>query len=83
MHFDVHEYNTMIQSLYEIRQKEGKSVEEYMLQIHEAVVVICCAYPDWVTDNGKYLAQDWFYHDLSPSLHDTLRFTMVELPERE
>ena len=28
---DVHEYNTMIRSLYEIRQKEGKSVEEYML----------------------------------------------------
>ena len=28
---DVHEYNTMIHSLYEIRQKEGESVEEYML----------------------------------------------------
>ena len=33
---DVHKYDTMIQSLYEIRQKEGESVEEYMLQIHEA-----------------------------------------------
>ena len=28
---DVHEYDTMIQSLYEIRQKEGESMEEYML----------------------------------------------------
>ena len=28
---DVHEYDTMIRSLYEIRQKEGESVEEYML----------------------------------------------------
>ena len=28
---DVHEYDTMICSLYEIRQKEGESVEEYML----------------------------------------------------
>ena len=28
---DVHEYDTMICSLYEIRQKEGESMEEYML----------------------------------------------------
>ena len=28
---DVHEYDTMICSLYEIRQKEGESVEGYML----------------------------------------------------
>ena len=28
---DVCEYDTMIQSLYEIRQKEGESMEEYML----------------------------------------------------
>ena len=28
---DVHEYDTMICSLYEIRQKEGESIEEYML----------------------------------------------------
>ena len=28
---DVHEYDTMIRSLYEIRQKEGEFVEEYML----------------------------------------------------
>ena len=28
---DVHEYNMMIRSSYELRQKEGESVEEYML----------------------------------------------------
>ena len=28
---DVHKYETMIHSLYEITQKEGESVEEYML----------------------------------------------------
>ena len=43
---DVREYDTMICSLYEIRQKEGESVEEYMLRIHEAMAVICHAYPD-------------------------------------
>ena len=31
---DMHKYATMIRSLSEIRQKEGESVEEYMLQIH-------------------------------------------------
>ena len=80
---DVHEYDMMICSLYEIRQKEGESMEEYMLQIHEAVAVICHAYPDWVMDQGKNLAWDQFYHGLAPSLQDALGFTMVELPERE
>ena len=28
---DVHDYDTMIRSLYEIRQKKSESVEEYML----------------------------------------------------
>ena len=37
---DMHEYDTMILSLHESRQKEGESVEEYMLQINEAVAVI-------------------------------------------
>ena len=50
---DVLHYNTMIRSPYEIRQKENKSVEEYMLRIHEAVAVICCAYPDRILDQGK------------------------------
>ena len=53
---DVCEYNTMIRLLYEIKQKEGKSVEEYMLAIHEAVVVIHHTYPDQITDQGKNLA---------------------------
>ena len=50
---DMHEYNTMIHSLYEIRQKEGESVEEYMLEIHEAVAV-----NNQVMDQGKNLAWD-------------------------
>ena len=37
---DVREYDTMICSLYEIQHKDGESVEEYMLRIHEAVVMI-------------------------------------------
>ena len=53
---NVHEYDMMIWSLYEIMQKEGESVEEYMLQIHKAVAVIHHTYPDWVTDQGKNLA---------------------------
>ena len=65
---DVCEYNTMIHSLYEIRQKEGEYVEEYMLWIPEAVAIIHHAYPDRVTDQGKNLAWDRFYHGLAPSL---------------
>ena len=80
---DVHDYDTMIRSLYEIRQKESESVEEYLLQIHEAVAVICHAYPDWISDQGKKLMQDRFYHGLLPSLCDALGFAMAELPKRE
>ena len=40
---DVREYDTMICSLYEIQQKDRESMEEYMLRIHMAVVVICHA----------------------------------------
>ena len=65
---DMHGYDTMISSLYEIRQKEGESVKEYMLWIHEAVAVICHTYPDKVKDQGKNLAWDRFYHGLTPSL---------------
>ena len=78
---DVHNYDTMIRSLYKIRQKDSKSVEEYMLQIHKAVAVIHYAYPDWISDQGKNLMWDWFYHGLAPSLCNTLGFTMAELPE--
>ena len=73
----------MIRSLYEIRQKEGESVEEYMLQIHKAMVVICRTYPDQVTDQVKNLVWDRFYHGLMPSLQDALGFAMAQLPERE
>ena len=52
---DVHDYDTMIRSVYEIRQKESESVEEYMLQINKAVVVICHAYPDQISDQGENL----------------------------
>ena len=54
-----------------------------MLQIPKAVAVIHHIYLDQITNQGKNLAQDWFYHGLSPSLHDTLGFSMVELSERE
>ena len=42
---NVRNYDSIIQSLYEIRQKEHKMVEEYMLRVHEAVAVVKCAYP--------------------------------------
>ena len=80
---DVCNYDTMIRSLYEIRQKNSESMEEYMLQIHEAIAVIHCTYPDWISDQGKNLTQDRFHHRLSPSLCDALGFAMTELPERE
>ena len=67
---DVREYDTMICSLYEIWHKDGDSTEEYMLRIHEAVVVICHSYPRQVADQGK-------------NLRDALEFMMAKLPERE
>ena len=73
----------MTKSLYEIRQKGSKSMEECMLQIHEAMVVIHHVYPDWICVQEKNLTWDRFYHGLSPSLCDALGFTMTELPEME
>ena len=35
-----HDYDAMIRTLYEVQQKEDEMVEEYMLCIHDAVVVI-------------------------------------------
>ena len=52
---NVHDYDSKIRSLYEIWQKEAESMEEYVLRIHEAVVVICRAHPDCVLDQGKNL----------------------------
>ena len=77
------DYNAMIRTLYEVQQRDDKMVEEYMLRIHEAVVVIRQAYPDRLPDRGRDLKNDCFYHGLRPYLHDALSFTMAELPERE
>ena len=46
----------------------NETVEVYMLQIHEAAVVICHAFPDRIADQGKNLTQDQFYRSLLPSL---------------
>ena len=77
-----HDYD-MISILYEVQQRDDKMVGEYMLCIHEAVVVICRAYPDRLPDRGQHLKKDRFYHGLCLYLHDALSFTMAELPERE
>ena len=77
------DYDAMIRTLYEVQQKEDETVEEYMLHIHEAVMVICCAYPEHLPDHSRDLKKDRFYHGLHPHLHDALSFTMAELPDRE
>ena len=43
-------YDAMIRTLYEVQQREDKTVEEYMFRIHNAVVVICRAYPEHLPD---------------------------------
>ena len=78
-----HDYNAMIRTLYEVQQKEDKTVEEYMLHIHDVVAVICCVYLERPPYQGRDLKKDHFYHGLCPYLHDALSFVMVELPERE
>ena len=80
---NMHDYDSMIQSLYEIHQKEHETVEEYMLRVHEAVVVVKCAYPDQVPNKGEGLRRDHFYYGLIPSLRDVLSFMMADLPQRE
>ena len=80
---NMHDYDSMIPSLYKICQKDSKTVEEYMLRVHEAVVVVKCAYPDQVPNEGEGLKQDPFYYGLIPSLRDALSFAMADLPERE
>ena len=39
-----HNYDAMIRTLCKVQQKEDKTVEVYMLHIHDAVVVIQCTY---------------------------------------
>ena len=80
---NVRDYDSMIQSLYKIRQKESKTVEEYMLRVHKAVAVVKCAYPSQVPNEGEGLRRDRFYYGLTPSLRDALSFAMADLPERE
>ena len=80
---NVCDYNSMIQSLYEICQKQHETVEEYMLRVHEAVAVVKHAYPDQVPNEVEGLRKDCFYYGLIPSLRDMLSFTMADLPERE
>ena len=77
------DYDAMIRTLYEVQQRDDEMVEEYMLRIHEAVAVICRAYPDRLPYRGRDLKKDHFYHGLCPYLHDALSFTMAELPKRE
>ena len=77
------DYDAMIRTLYEVQQKEDKTVEEYMLRIHNAVVVICHMYLEHLPDCGRDLKKDHFYHGLCPYLHDALSFAMVKLPKRE
>ena len=77
------EYDAMIRTLYEVQQKEVETVEEYMLCIHDAVVVIHHEYPEHLPDCGRDLKKDRFYHGLRPYLHDALSFAIAELPKRE
>ena len=78
-----HDYDAMIRTLYEVQQKEDKTVEEYMLCIHDTITVINHAYSERLPDWGRDLKKDCFYHGLCPYLHDALSFAMAELPERE
>ena len=45
-----HDYDAMIRTLYEVQQRDDEMVEEYMLHIYEAVVVICRVYPECLLD---------------------------------
>ena len=78
-----HDYDAMIRTLYEVQQKEDETVEEYMLRIHNAIMVIRRANPECLPDQGRDLKKDRFYHGLCPYLHDALSFAIAELSERE
>ena len=54
-----------------------------MLRIHKAVTILHRAHPECVSDQGKNLRQDRFYHGLLSHLHNVLGFVMADLPERE
>ena len=82
-HFNKRNYDAMIRTLYEVQQKEDEMVEEYMLRIHNVVMVICHTNPEHLPDCGRDLKKYHFYHGLCPYVHDALSFAMVELPKRE
>ena len=58
-------------------------MKEYVLRIHETVATLHQAHPECVSDQGKNLRWDRFYHGLLPHLHNALGFAMADLPERE
>ena len=78
-----HDYDAMIRTLYKVQQKADEMVEEYMLCIHDTVMVIRHTYLERLPDQGRDLKKDHFYHGLHPYLHDALSFVMAELPKRE
>ena len=80
---EVSKVDTMIRSMYEICQMEKETMEEYMLCIHEAVVVIRHVYPERLTNQDKNFLCDRFYNGLLPSLCEALGFTVADLLERE
>ena len=55
---NVLDYDSIVQSLYEICQKDSKSMEEYMLHIHKAEAVVRHTYLDQVPNEGEGLRQD-------------------------
>ena len=44
------DYDAMIRTLYVVQQKEDEMVEEYMLHIHDAIMVIHRVYPECLPD---------------------------------
>ena len=80
---EVSEVHTMIRSMYEICQVEKETVEEYMLHIHEAVVVIWRAQPERLANQDKNFLHDCFYNGLLPSLREALGFAVADLSERQ
>ena len=80
---EVSEVDTMVRSMYKIRQAEKETMEEYMLRIHEAEVVIQHAHLERLTNQDKNFLHDCFYNGLLPSLREALGFAVADLPERE
>ena len=80
---EVSEVDTMIRSMYEIRQPEKETVEEYMLHIHEAMAVIRRAHPERLTNQDKNFLCNRFCNSLLPLLREALGFAVADLLERE